>query len=131
MVRRLPPAGLVGPVLDERVSLMSDNKTYSSFAEFYPFYLQEHSNLTCRVLHYIGSLLVLATLAYCLINQQYVWILVCPLIGYGFAWVGHFFFEHNKPATFKYPVWSFMGDWVMLFQFLTGTLPKQHFRETH
>ena len=53
-----------------------------------------------------------------------------PVIGYGFAWVGHFFFEHNRPATFTYPFYSFAGDWVMLFQFLTGTLPTEHFTES-
>jgi len=108
---------------------MSENKNYSSFAEFYPFYLQEHSNVTCRVLHYVGSLLVLAVAAYSVFIAQFIWLLLCPVIGYGFAWIGHFFFEHNKPATFQYPDWSLMGDWVMLFQFLTGTLPKQYFHE--
>ncbi|MFZ6046391.1 Mpo1-like protein [Pseudomonas sp. CR3202] len=95
---------------------------FQSFAEFYPYYLQEHSNDTCRRLHYVGSLLVLGILGYALATQQWLWLLALPLAGYGFAWVGHFVFEKNKPATFKYPFYSFMGDWVMLKDALTGRI---------
>lgn len=101
---------------------MSDKK-FNSFTEFYPFYLSQHQNSVCRMLHYIGSILVLSMLAYSLLNQQYLLLWTLPIIGYGFAWVGHFFFEHNKPATFIYPWYSFLGDWVMLFDFLQG---KKH-----
>ena len=87
--------------------------SYSSFKEFYPYYLQEHSDTRCRALHYIGSTLVLIVLAYALFTQSYWWLLAEPVIGYGFAWLGHFIFEKNKPATFKYPLYSLMGDWVM------------------
>lgn len=95
---------------------------YTSFAEFYPYYLQEHSNATCRRLHYVGSLLVLGILAYALASQQWLWLLAIPLAGYGFAWVGHFVFEKNRPATFQYPLYSFMGDWVMLKDAFTGRI---------
>ena len=95
---------------------------FNSFAEFYPYYLQEHSNDVCRRLHYTGSLLVLAILAYSLISQQWLWLLGIPVAGYGFAWVGHFVFEKNKPATFKYPLYSLMGDWVMLKDAFTGRI---------
>lgn len=95
---------------------------YTSFAEFYPYYLQEHSNATCRRLHYVGSLLVLAILAYALASQQWLWLLAMPLAGYGFAWVGHFVFEKNRPATFQYPLYSFIGDWVMLKDAFTGRI---------
>ncbi|MCY1223538.1 hypothetical protein D9M71_229720 [compost metagenome] len=95
---------------------------FQSFAEFYPFYLQEHSNDTCRRLHYVGSLLVLGILGYALATQQWLWLLAIPFAGYGFAWVGHFVFEKNKPATFKYPLYSLMGDWVMLRDALTGRI---------
>lgn len=97
-------------------------KQYKSFAEFYPFYLQEHSNLSCRRLHFVGSSLVLATIIFALVTQQWVWLWLIPLLGYGFAWVGHFFFEKNKPATFTYPIYSFVGDWVMYKDILTGKL---------
>ncbi|MEX6502117.1 Mpo1-like protein [Pseudomonas zhanjiangensis] len=98
------------------------SKRYSSFAEFYPYYLQEHSNPTCRRLHYAGSLLVLGILAYALASQQWLWLLALPLAGYGFAWVGHFVFEKNRPATFQYPLYSFVGDWVMLKDAFTGRI---------
>ncbi|HLA31251.1 MAG TPA: Mpo1-like protein [Pseudomonas sp.] len=95
---------------------------YTSFAEFYPYYLQEHSNPVCRRLHYVGSLLVLGILAYALGTQQWLWLLAMPVAGYGFAWVGHFVFEKNRPATFQYPLYSFMGDWVMLKDAFTGRI---------
>jgi hypothetical protein len=95
---------------------------FTSFAEFYPYYLQEHSNDVCRRLHYVGSLLVLSILGYTLFTQQWLWLLALPFAGYGFAWVGHFVFEKNKPATFKYPLYSFMGDWVMLKDAFTGRI---------
>ncbi len=95
---------------------------YSSFAEFYPFYLQEHSNPICRRLHYVGSVLVLGILAYALASGQWLWLLALPLAGYGFAWIGHFIFEKNRPATFQYPLYSFLGDWVMLKDAFTGRI---------
>ncbi|HET6789368.1 MAG TPA: Mpo1-like protein, partial [Aquabacterium sp.] len=87
---------------------------YQSFQEFYPFYLSQHENRVCRRLHVVGSLLVLALLASVITTGQWLALWLLPLLGYGFAWVGHFAFERNKPATFQYPLYSFMGDWVML-----------------
>jgi len=95
-------------------------KEFNSFAEFYPFYLSEHSNPTCRGLHYVGSAWVLLVVAYALFSGNYWVLLLTPVVGYGHAWVGHFVFEKNKPATFKYPLYSFLGDWVMLKDFLMG-----------
>lgn len=91
---------------------MSDAR-FTSFREFYPFYLQEHSNKTCRRLHFIGTSLVLALVIAVISTGQWVWLWAFPVIGYGFAWVGHFVYEKNRPATFKYPIYSFMGDFVM------------------
>lgn len=99
---------------------MPSEDRFGSFGEFYPYYLSEHSNRVCRGLHYIGSSIALSVLVYALIVANYYLIPVAIVTGYSFAWVGHFFFEHNKPATFQYPLWSFMGDWVMLKDFLTG-----------
>lgn len=93
--------------------MSNTEKQFNSFSEFYPFYLSEHANLTCRRLHFIGSTLVLALLAYVVVTGELVFLWLLPVIGYGFAWVGHFFFEKNRPATFKYPLYSFLGDWVM------------------
>lgn len=95
---------------------------FTSFAEFYPYYLQEHSNAVCRRLHYVGSILILVMLGYVLMTQQWLWLISLPFIGYGFAWVGHFVFEKNRPATFDYPLYSLMGDWVMLKDAFTGRI---------
>ncbi|MET0217740.1 MAG: DUF962 domain-containing protein [Burkholderiales bacterium] len=96
---------------------------YRSFAEFYPFYLSEHRNRTCRRLHFFGSALVLAVVAAAIATRNPLWLLAAPVAGYGFAWVGHFAFEKNRPATFQYPLYSLMGDWVMFRDMLTGRIP--------
>lgn len=97
-------------------------KRYASFAEFYPFYLSEHANQTCRRLHFVGTSLGLACLVTALVTLNAWWLLVGVLVGYAFAWVGHFVFEKNRPATFTYPLWSFMGDWVMWSEILRGRI---------
>ena len=96
---------------------------HTRFAEFYTFYLSEHSNRTCRRLHFVGSSLALVCLAMLVLTgkpQYFVYGLLC---GYGCAWVGHFGFEKNKPASFKQPLYSFMGDWLMWWQILTRRIP--------
>lgn len=95
---------------------------YASFRDFYPFYLGEHRNRTCRRLHFFGSSLVLLTLVYALFTGLLWTLLLMPLFGYGFAWIGHFLFERNRPATFNHPLYSFMGDWVMYRDILTGRI---------
>lgn len=97
-------------------------RKFSRFAEFYPYYLAEHQHPVCRALHYTGSMLVIAVLLYAVLGQYWQLLWLLPVIGYGFAWLGHFLFEHNKPATFKYPFYSLAADWVMLKDFLTGQL---------
>jgi hypothetical protein len=97
-------------------------KEYKSFREFYPHYLAEHSDVRCRRLHFIGSLLVLSTILFAVVTRQWLALLLVPVLGYGFAWVGHFFFEHNRPATFTYPLYSLMGDWVMFKDILIGRI---------
>ena len=97
-----------------------EEKRYTSFAEFYPFYLSEHSHPMCRALHYIGSIGVLSIIAYAISTENYMALWFMPLMGYGFAWVAHFFIEHNRPATFKYPLYSFLGVWVMIKEFFLG-----------
>lgn len=97
-------------------------RTYSTFAEFYPFYLQEHSDRTCRRLHFVGSSLVLLTATFAVLSGNLLMLLWLPVIGYGFAWVGHFVFEKNRPATFTYPWYSLIGDWVMFKDMLTGKI---------
>ncbi|MFQ3235921.1 MAG: hypothetical protein ACI9C4_001485 [Paraglaciecola sp.] len=97
---------------------------FSCFAEFYPYYLSEHQNLTCRRLHFAGSSLIIFTLFYALFSGQWVLLWLVPFLGYGFAWVGHFFFEHNKPATFQYPFYSLLGDWVMYKDIILGKIER-------
>ncbi|MCK8121735.1 MULTISPECIES: DUF962 domain-containing protein [Pseudoalteromonas] len=96
--------------------------TFNSFKAFYPYYLKEHRNVTCRRLHFIGSLLVLMVIISALLSQKFALLWLLPVIGYGFAWVGHFFFEKNRPATFKHPFYSLWGDWVMFKDILTGKI---------
>lgn len=93
---------------------------YARFADFYPFYLAEHSNTICRRLHFIGSTLVLVCLFKLATTGALAWLLYSLLCGYGFAWVGHFFFEKNRPATFKYPLCSLMGDFRLFFETVSG-----------
>jgi hypothetical protein len=99
-------------------------KAYRSFKEFYPFYLTEHSHPTSRILHFIGTSLVFVMLFAAIISQKWTLLIAIPLLGYGFAWVGHFFFEKNKPATFQYPAYSLASDFKLFFELLIG---KQKF----
>ncbi len=98
------------------------SKRFENFSKFYPFYLSEHSTRWCRRLHFIGSILVLWSLLRFILTLHPLWIVMMFVFGYGFAWIGHFFFEKNKPATFTYPVYSLMGDWVMFVQILVGRI---------
>ncbi|MBM4197523.1 MAG: DUF962 domain-containing protein [Gammaproteobacteria bacterium] len=93
-----------------------------SFAEFYPYYLGEHANRTNRRLHFIGTTLVIAVSALAVATGRWRLLALLPVLGYGFAWVGHFFFEHNRPATFTHPLWSLIGDFRMWWEMLTGKL---------
>ena len=95
---------------------------YDSFAAFYPFYLSEHGNRTCRRLHFAGTSLALACLVMLLATLNPWWLLAGLVCGYAFAWIGHFGFEKNRPATFKYPLYSFMGDWVMYWDIWRGRI---------
>mmetsp|Transcript_13252 Transcript_13252/g.19973 ORF Transcript_13252/g.19973 Transcript_13252/m.19973 type:complete len:105 (-) Transcript_13252:128-442(-) len=96
---------------------------FKTYQEFYPYYRQEHSNVTCRRLHIIGTSLSLVSFAIILFAMAWKYIWFPLVIGYGLAWVGHFFFEKNKPATFKYPLYSFRGDLDMCWAFWSGNEP--------
>ena len=95
---------------------------FKRFTDFYPFYLGEHSNRTCRRLHFVGTSLALVCLGLLVATFNPWWLLAGLVCGYAFAWVGHFFFEKNRPATFKYPFYSFAGDWVMYAQIWSGRI---------
>ena len=96
---------------------MSSDEKITSFNEFYPFYLSEHLHPVCRLLHFIGTGSVIILIVLSIINSNKLWI-YAPLCGYSFAWIGHFVFEKNRPATFTYPIYSLIGDFVMFFHLL-------------
>jgi len=96
---------------------------FATFAAFYPFYLSEHANRTCRRLHFVGTSLVLGCIVAAIATGNAWWFAAAPFAGYGFAWIGHFFFEHNRPATFAYPLYSLVGDWAMYRDMLIGRIP--------
>ena len=96
------------------------NTKFTSFKDFYPYYLSEHKLRINKILHAVGSLIALSFLIYVLYTEKYKIAPISFVFGYTFAWIGHFFFEKNKPATFKYPLYSFIGDWVMLKDIIFG-----------
>ena len=95
---------------------------FASFAEFYPFYLGEHSNRTCRRLHVVGTVCLIALPLYVLLTQHWAALLLEPVAAYGFAWTGHFVFERNRPATFEHPLWSALGDFRMTWEIFSGRI---------
>lgn len=102
---------------------MATIKSFTRFADFYPYYLSEHGNSTCRRLHFIGTSLVIFIAAFAVGSARWQLLWAVPIAGYAFAWVGHFFFEKNRPATFKYPFYSLLGDFVMYRDMLVGKVP--------
>jgi hypothetical protein len=98
------------------------DRRYQTFAEFWPFYLKEHSHPLNRRLHFIGTTLVNVAAVTAIVLGRPWLVLLCPLLGYGFAWFGHFRVEHNRPATFTYPLWSLRGDYKMYGRMLRGDL---------
>ena len=98
---------------------------YATFAEFWPFYLREHSKPATRALHYLGTSLVVAIAGYAVLMGEWLWLIAMPLAGYFFAWVAHFSVEKNKPATFTYPLWSLIADFKMWWLWLTGGLATE------
>ena len=95
---------------------------YRRFGEFYPFYLSQHTNRTCRRLHFVGTSFGLVAALHAFSTLNFWWLLAGVGAGYALAWSGHFFFEKNRPATFTHPLYSFMGDWVMWKDMLVGRI---------
>lgn len=98
-------------------------KRFKTLKEFYPFYLSEHNDFTCRTLHFIGTTIMFLIIISAAVTGLWWLCAFIPVAGYGFAWVGHFFYEKNKPATFKYPLFSLVSDFKMYFDLLFGKLP--------
>ncbi|MCS0585378.1 DUF962 domain-containing protein [Massilia pinisoli] len=95
---------------------------YDSFSQFYPYYLSQHEHRLCRRAHFLGTSSAVAGIAQCVATADPWWLLLAVVTGYGGAWLGHFAFEKNRPATFDYPWYSFRADWVMYWEMLTGKL---------
>jgi hypothetical protein len=102
---------------------MSSRERFRTFADFYPFYLGEHASRVSRRLHFTGTSIAFVLLVVALANKIWWLPLAALLQGYAFAWVGHFFFERNKPATFKYPLFSFLGDLRLWWEIISGKIP--------
>lgn len=102
---------------------MIDKKEYRSLKEFYPYYLSEHTNGTSRKLHFIGTGLIFVILFGSILTTRWWALTLIPIVGYGLAWIGHYFFEKNKPATFKYPWYSLASDFILFFDILRGKQP--------
>lgn len=103
---------------------MSEER-FESFEEFWPFYVREHRHPVNRALHYAGTTMVIGTVATAAITLNPAWLLAAPVVGYGPAWIGHFFIEKNKPATFKHPLWSLMADFKMYGYALRGKMAEE------
>ena len=101
---------------------METEKRIETYAEFWDFYVAEHSQPLTRLLHFVGSTLALVLLVWVVRGGHWLYLPLCFTVGYAFAWFSHFFVEHNHPATFKYPLWSFVSDYKMVFYMLTGRM---------
>jgi hypothetical protein len=110
---------------NENMQSKSETKTFATFAEFWPFYLGEHSTLQCRIQHFLGTSVSATFIVVAVLTGSPSWLIFALIAGYGCAWWGHFVFEKNRPATFKFPLYSFMGDWKMFWMMMVGTLDDE------
>jgi hypothetical protein len=96
-----------------------------TYAEFWRHYLAAHADPRTRVLHYAGTSLAVAALVVAAVESDWWWLLAAPVAGYAPAWLGHLFFERNRPETFRHPAWSLVSDFRMLGMFAAGRLGKE------
>lgn len=99
-----------------------DNKRIKNYREFWDFYVSEHRQPLTRYLHFVGTGLGIILLVWFVRGGHWLYIPLCLVVGYAFAWFSHFFVEKNKPASFKYPWWSFISDYKMMWFMLTGKM---------
>ncbi len=100
-------------------------KEIKTYAEFWDFYVAEHSQPATRLLHFVGTSLGMVLLVWIFRTGSWLYLPLCLIVGYAFAWFSHFVIEKNKPATFKYPLWSFISDYKMMFYMLTGRMNRE------
>ncbi len=105
--------------------MSKDEKQITNYPEFWDFYVAEHSEPLTRYLHFIGTMLGIVLLVWIVRTENWLYFPLCFIVGYAFAWFAHFFVEHNKPATFKYPFWSFICDYKMVWFMLTGKMDTE------
>jgi hypothetical protein len=96
-----------------------------NYPAFWRYYLREHARPATRGWHYIGTTLTLCCLAVAIATRNCWWLLAMVVLGYGPAWIGHFTIERNRPATFRYPVWSLASDLKLYLFWLSGRLPGE------
>ena len=101
------------------------NSRITTYRDFWPYYLREHAKPRTRAIHYVGTALATASLVVAIVTENPWFLIVMLFAGYGPAWIGHFFIEHNKPATFTYPLWSLFSDFRMAFVWATGGLGRE------
>lgn len=101
---------------------MDERRRFETFRDFYRYYLSEHTHPTCRRLHFAGSALGVFIVVTAFVTGRWGYAFMAIPVGYALAWTGHFFFERNRPATFRYPIFSFVGDWVMFKDMLAGRI---------
>lgn len=104
---------------------MTDRHEFASFSEFWPHYVREHSRKGTRALHAAGTLASTALVFALLLTGNWRWLPLALVVGYAAAWLAHFLIEHNKPATFKHPLWSFVGDYKMVCLMLAGRMDAE------
>jgi hypothetical protein len=102
--------------------MTENDKNIENYAEFWDFYVAEHKQPLTRLLHFVGTTLGLVLLVWVVRGGNWFYLPLCFVAGYAFAWFAHFFVEHNKPATFQYPLWSFISDYKMMWFMLTGRM---------
>jgi hypothetical protein len=101
------------------------DEPFTGFAQFWPYYLREHGRPATRWLHFLGTSLAIGCIVLAIVLREPAWLAAAPVAGYGPAWIGHFFVERNRPATFKHPWWSFLGDLKMFWLMLTGRIGRE------
>jgi hypothetical protein len=101
-----------------------------NYTEFWDFYASEHSLPLTRLFHFIGTTLGIALLIFFVARGQWYFFPVFFIVAYAFAWYSHFFIEKNKPASFRYPFWSLISDFKMIWYMVTGRMAAEVARVT-